>query len=490
MQKVIATVSLGAVLTISCGATVPKSSDIPVKEPLAFVNAQKANETITRKEIPIEEVYTKSTFYESLNTALQSGDEGVILEMFASLPPDLAGDVDINCVHASLLLSSGNAKDAKVIAARLLQENPKDADVLLLNMQVAKALNDTSTKSKMIKQLIAINPNDPYANTELGDEQSLKRNYKVANTYYCKAVLGDSSNTEALFGVGKTSYFLGNNAAGRSALNRILSLEPQNASAYSYLAKIAAEESNFLQAINYIKQAIAIDSSVVDYHLDYGTYLRSKGDFAGAEAEWTNAINLEPDYFLGYAYRGGLYDEQDKFELALKDYKSLTLTNPKYYFAYEAMGCLYWHEGKWEQARQAFAKARIINDDNISYPLMIAACYYKEGKKQEAKKFLEPVLKSLKNKGTLSKSIADKDRYAIEYDVARLYYDFTGEATIAQKVKKLQNSNRRGKLLYYMGLFCEINGGDTGAQSYYSDVLNLNSPMFFEYRLAMWSSAK
>ena len=47
--------------------------------------------------------------------------------------------------------------------------------------------------------------------------------------------------------------------------------------------------------------------------------------------------------------------------------------------------------------------------------------------------------------------------------------------------------NLKGKMLYYLGLFYEINGNDVLAEKYYTDVLSLNSPMFFEYRLAEWA---
>ena len=42
-------------------------------------------------------------------------------------------------------------------------------------------------------------------------------------------------------------------------------------------------------------------------------------------------------------------------------------------------------------------------------------------------------------------------------------------------------------MMYYMGLLYEIVGNDVRAKKYYTDVLALNSPMFFEYRLAEWA---
>lgn len=437
------------------------------------------------------DAFDRRAFAENLEAQLNANNMQAALDLFETLPESEAADFDLKMLHASLLLSAGDTKGAEPIAKELLAQQPKNTDVLTLNIMLAKAKGDSATKSKMIKQLLAIDPNNSDANTELGAEQVLRHNYKLANTYYAKALKGDSSNMEALFGMGQTSYYLGRIADSKRYFNIMLKAQPDNATAYYYLGKLAAEESNYLAAVEYIEKAISLDGANTDFYLDYGNYLRFRGNFKGAEAAWTKAIELDPNYFLAYAYRAGLYDEQNIFDKALSDYRMVIKTNPKYYFAFESLGIIAWHEEQWAEAREAFIKARELNDDNISYPLMIAACYYKEGKKMEAKKFLEGVLKNLRNKQQMAKNTADKDRYAAEYDVARLYSDLSGEQPIIQRVRKIQNSNRRGKLLFYLGLYCDIvTNGKLASADFYTDVINMNSPMFFEYRLAEWAVGK
>ena len=58
---------------------------------------------------------------------------------------------------------------------------------------------------------------------------------------------------------------------------------------------------------------------------------------------------------------------------------------------------------------------------------------------------------------------------------------------MAQKIANETNKNLKGKMMYYYGLFNEIYGNDVQAKKYYTDILALNSPMFFEYRLAEWA---
>ena len=129
---------------------------------------------------------------------------------------------------------------------------------------------------------------------------------------------------------------------------------------------------------------------------------------------------------------------------------------------------------KYTEARNAFLQAYKYNKDNISYPMMVSATYLKEKKETENRKFLVNVLKN-------------RDIKTATYSVIRLYYDGVNPSAVATRVKNEQNLNSRGKLLYYLALYHEIRGDDQNAKKYYNDIIKLQAPMFFEYRLAEWA---
>ena len=45
-------------------------------------------------------------------------------------------------------------------------------------------------------------------------------------------------------------------------------------------------------------------------------------------------------------------------------------------------------------------------------------------------------------------------------------------------------------MLYYFALYYELKNKEQLALKYYGEVKNMQSPMFFEYRLAEWSLEK
>ncbi|MBO4387508.1 MAG: hypothetical protein J5817_10925, partial [Treponema sp.] len=211
-----------------------------------------------------------------------------------------------------------------------------------------------------------------------------------------------------------------------------------------------------------------------DYLMDYGMYENTMEHSENAIKAWTKAIKLQPDYFLAYTYRGGLYDAENMLDQACEDYKMVVKLNPDYYFAYEELGVIYLHKEQWALAREAFEKCYEKQKDNISYPLMITYCYYRENNSFKAREFSDKVLRKM-------------DRSSIEYAMLRVFHDRGGEMPLAQKIAQLGSRQLQGKMYFYLGLLYELYGGVEASREWYAKVLSMNCPMFFEYRLAEWS---
>ena len=277
------------------------------------------------------------------------------------------------------------------------------------------------------------------------------------------------------------NYYIGNLQDSKTYFELLLKLRPDESQAYLYLGKLEAENESYLEAIKYVKQAIKLNPNNSDYWIDLGQYQRSSGKFDEAEKSWSKAIELDPDYFLGYTYRAGLYDEQNRIEEALKDYHKIVETNPKYYFAFEEIGILEFHMENWAVAREYFMKANSINP-SIAYQLMVLATFLKEKNTFEAKKYADIFIKEGNKKDMNFSKTQD-------YNLLRLYKDqgpVMLENTIAKELEKEQNKNKRGKLMYYFGLYYEIKNHPEIAAEYYNKITNMQSPMFYEYRLAEW----
>lgn len=429
----------------------------------------------------IQKIYSQTSkeeiqFVQNLSNSLENGNLEESLKLFDLMPENLKNDIDLMCLKASLLLSAGKTSEAKQIGSSLLEKNPENPDILELNVMIAKQSGDKNQKNALLKKIISINPKNVAANIELADEQVLKKNWRNARDYYRRALLADPENTQALFGYAKMCYYMEKDDDAKNAFNKLIQLEPENSEAYSYLGKYEAESNQYRKALEYVNKAIELQDNNINYYFDKGTYLRYLGDYEGAEKSWKKAVSLEPDYFLGYAYLAGLYDEMDKTDLALEYYRKVVEKNPKYFYAYESLGMFAWKKGNWEEAQKSFEQALNNNPDSISYKLMITACLYKQNKIPQMKTFTESLMKKL------------PDRQGMEYKLVRMYHDKGGDADVAVNIQKETNRTKRGRYLFYLALYYELTGKNSLAFKYYNEVTSMESPMFFEYRLAQWAT--
>lgn len=416
-------------------------------------------------------------FAKEIKAKLVGQDIKGAIECFDTMPEALQGDVDLQVLHASLLLSSGKSNEASALAQKLLASNAQSIDVLELNAAVAAAQGNSKRQDDILNQILKADPYNVSANVQKGAKEAARHKYRAAYNYYKKAVQGDGNDADALFGLGQMAYYNGSLNESEKCFKSILKKDAANDIALAYMGKLAFEGENYLKASEYIQKAIAINPNDYSYYIDYGKYLRSLGRYNEADEAWTQAIKINGDYFLAYTHRASLRQERGQYKGALQDYYSVIRTNPKYYYAFEEVGMLEWHEGRMDKCREAFKRALESSKGNWEYQLMISATYIKQKNMAEMKKYLASCMKNM-------------DRNSEEYLMTRLYNDqgtINAEMQLKKKIDKVEKSSKRGKLLYFMGLYYELRGNEDIANDFYSKVIAMQSPMFFEYQMAEWS---
>ncbi len=469
---------LSAGIITSCATAPEKPQEIPAqpadentpepeKEPEPAVQPEEEEK---QPEDPPDIAFVKL-----LRQELENDNITAAIGLFGTMPEELKSDLELKILLASLYVSDGQYENAVTVADEILAEEPHNLDALELKSITARASGDRNAYREINARILEADPYNPAANIQQGEDLALSRKFKQARNAYKKALKNDPQNTDALFGYAQMSFYLDDIKTTRDTLQKILEIDAKNPQALAYMGKLAAENQNYLRAAEYVSAALEGDSGNYDYWMDMGTYLRYQGKFQDAVGAWEKAVSIDPSYFLAYAYLAGLYDETGKFDLALKNYYKVIETNPKYFYAYESIGILEYHAENWESARKYFAEAYKYSK-NYSYPLMIAATYLKQKDTVNCRKTLAPVLKTL-------------DRDSPEYSMVRFYHDTysrNAENSLVTKLPKIDNSNTRGKMFFYMGLYYELNGFRERAAEYYTKVTDMQAPMFFEYRLAEW----
>lgn len=462
-------------LVITACAT---KSETPATEPVqtekeAPVVEEKKPEKKVEEKKPEDPPNVK--FAKKLQELLEKGDTEGAIALFQDMPSELKDDVELKLLLGALYYSTNSYDDAIKVANEVLETEPSNLDALELISLCNRAKGDKTAYKATAEKILATDPYNTSVNIQKAEDYALNKKYKLARDSYKKALQGDSENEDAMFGYAQMSFYIDDVKTAKEVFQQMLDKDPANPAALAYMGKIAYDDENYLRASKFVSEAIKYDPNNYDYWMDYGKYLRYQGKFEEAAKAWTHATELDPSYFLAYAYLAGHYDELGNWDAALANYHKVIETNPKYYYAYESTAILEYHAKNYKEAIKYFSKAYEFSD-NWSYSMMIALCYFKLNDSFNAKKILQAQLKKL-------------NRDSTEYNLVRFYaesYNKNAESNLKQRIEKETNSNNRGKMLFYMGAYCELNKAADAGKEYYGRVTNMQAPMFFEYRLAEW----
>ncbi len=467
-SKILLILAAGALLASATFITGCASTPAPESE---------AKPEVTKKETtkPEPKDPPNVKFVKQLKALLEKGDTKGAIAHFDDIPSSLKDDIELKNLLGALYYSDAQYDNAITVANGILEIDPENMDALELISMCTKAKGDKKAYKEASDKILAVDPYNASVNIQKAEEYAVNKKYKLARDSYKKALRSEPENTDALFGFAQMSYYTDDIKMATDTFQKILDKDPENAAALAYMGKLAYEEENYLRATKFIQNAIKQDPTNYDYWMDYGTYLRYQGKFKEAANAWTKATELDPSYFLAYAYLAGNYDDLGQWEDALENYHKVIETNPKYFYAYESTAILEYRAKNYENAIKYFSKTYEFSP-SYAYTLMIAACYFKLNKPLEAKKVLTAQLKKL-------------DANTTEHTLVRFYndsYNKNAESNLIQKITKETNSNNRGKMLFYMGLYYELNKAEDLAREYYAKVTNMKAPMFFEYRIAEW----
>ncbi|MDB9348060.1 tetratricopeptide repeat protein, partial [Nodularia spumigena] len=165
------------------------------------------------------------------------------------------------------------------------------------------------------------------------------------------------------------------------AIETAIQKQPKNPNLYNEKWGILYDLKRYVEAEAAINEAIKLSPRAA-FYTNRGLNYSEQKKWELALADYTKAIQINPEAALPYNNRGILYSEQKKWELALADYNQALQINPEYADAYNNRGILYSDQKKWELALADFTKAIQINPE-YAQAYYNRAILYSEQKKWE-----------------------------------------------------------------------------------------------------------
>lgn len=157
------------------------------------------------------------------------------------------------------------------------------------------------------------------------------------------------------------------------------------------IANCYDELGDYDMALDFINQAIRLDSTEYSYINAKANILDNAGRTKEAIACMDKYISLTPDYWGGYYRRGWMKDHTGNIEGAIEDYSMAISLEPEYAYAYLNRGNLYRIKGETALAKSDFEQViqrdTVPGDDNTAH-----YAYYYLGEKNKAIDFMDKAL--------------------------------------------------------------------------------------------------
>lgn len=147
----------------------------------------------------------------------------------------------------------------------------------------------------------------------------------------------------------------------------------------------------FTLALEYIDEAIVMDSTNYDFLMAKADLLYESGDVEKAIKELDIYVNHYPEFYGGYYRRGWYKDNKKDVDGAIEDYTMSIVLDPNYAYAYLGRGDMYVLKNDIESAKADFNK--VIELDTIPNNSSCAQyAYWGLGEKEEAINFMNKVI--------------------------------------------------------------------------------------------------
>ncbi len=186
-------------------------------------------------------------------------------------------------------------------------------------------------------------------------------------------------------------------------LDRVISLDPQNARAYSFRGVAKDDLGDRQGAIADYDRAITLDPNYADTYLYRGIAKNNLDNKQGALADYSRAIALNPKYVIAYLNRGVLKSKLDDENGAIADYNQVITLNPNYADAYYNRGQAKLRLNEYKGAFADYDRAIAIDPNHADAYLSRGIAKSQSGNSQDAIQEYKKAAELYKRQGNATK---------------------------------------------------------------------------------------
>lgn len=263
----------------------------------------------------------------------------------------------------------------------------KDTDNLLIQYQlgklylVTKKANEALEKFYFLIKKDSLNANYSY---QLAKGYALKRKNNLKINSYLDCYRKDSTHFNAIFRLAMDFTRLKDSDSASIFIERGLRLNPDHISLNRLKINQFYRKKQYKKALPLLLKIDSLQPNVDYTHSLLGKVYYNLEDYENARKHFVKARNIDMNNFKNYTYLGHIAAKQDRYPLAITNYRMATYIGKKRRDEeYYSMGLLYYKEKKPKKALAMYKKAYAENSRNLEVLFQLAKLsddYYKDNK--------------------------------------------------------------------------------------------------------------
>lgn len=190
---------------------------------------------------------------------------------------------------------AGKLAEAEMLARRVLDADPKNAEAWHLLGIIAHQSGNLAHAIEHVKHAISLSPTTGLYHTNLGDMCRLAGSVDDAISSSQRALELDPNNVGALNNLGIAYYEKGEYEKAQSHYQRAVAHSPHFVQAHSNLGNALRAMKRLDEAVIHYRRAIELAPQFPDAWNNLGTTLRDLKQLEEAEAAYRKALALKPD---------------------------------------------------------------------------------------------------------------------------------------------------------------------------------------------------
>lgn len=414
--------------------------------------------------------------FNAIGALVEAGDPMAAIARLEEAEAGDASETEVSLLYADLLVTAGMFDEAASVYDEVLSADAGNVEAAAGRALLAIAMREANdpTRREYVTYLKEIAPDDPRANTILGQDALDRNAADEAVEFFETAADSDPENFVAQMGLGTALMYTGKPEEAIEPLSAAIEIEPEYPYSYVDRGKARAESGDYRGAEEDLSSAIDIEPENFWHYFDRGRLRARSGSFAEAEADFDTAIALDPGIFLTYVYRARVRDLQNEIGGAIDDYRVALSLRPDYYPAYAPVATLLYKAEEYEAAAAYFNEAYEA-EDTASFSLVLLAflSYSYAEQPREARLYLESMVTRV-------------ERQSLYWEMARYYLNPGYDGYILQLVNRAEDELLKARMQFFLGAIYDFYGDTQTAVTLYDEMLEAGYASLPEHQIAQW----